>query len=260
MTLRRYLIFTKCIIYVKIKQQKEITENTMKTECQIAKKTKITDTHVTMLLLVCTAIAVTITGILFHQSVLRILPLYISMFISLLQSRVNRYASLIGAFNSLLYAGVYIYYGLYASVLYAVLVSFPLQLVTFIRWNRNPYQKSTVFRKMTVKQRLITALIAIAFWCGMLIVLKSLGSSHQILDNTVTMLGILNTVLMMLSYIEYTALMIPGNLFSIALYIAMIKESPEQITYLIYTLFSGYCVVRAFFRARKLYAEQNKKI
>lgn len=242
-----------------MKPKKDITENTMKTECQIAKKTKITDTHVTMLLLTCTAIAVTVTGILFRQSALRILPLYISMFISLLQSRVNRYAPLIGAFNSLLYAGVYFYYGLYASVLYAVLVSFPLQFVTFIRWNRNPYQKSTVFRRMTGKQRAVVALIAVAFWCGMLIVLKSLDSSHQILDNTVTLLGILNTILMMLSYIEYTALMIPGNLVSIALYVAMIPESPEQITYLIYTLFSTYCVVRAFFRVRQLYAEQNKE-
>lgn len=220
---------------------------------------KITDTQITALLLLFTAIAVTVTGILFRQSVLRILPLYISMFISLLQSRVNRYAPLIGAFNSLLYAGVYFYYGLYASVLYAVLVSFPLQLVTFLRWNRNPYQKSTVFRKMTGKQRVTVALIAFAFWCGMLIVLKSLGSSHQILDNTATMLGILNTILMMLSYIEYTALMIPGNLVSIALYLAMLRESPEQITYLIYTLFSTYCIIKAFFRARQLYAEQNKE-
>ena len=228
--------------------------------CRNKKRTLSEQINLTTLLMLITAIAVTVTGILFDQSILRILPLYISMFISLLQSRVNRYAPLIGAFNSLLYAGVYFYYGLYASVLYAVLVSFPLQFVTFIRWNSNPYQKSTVFRRMTGKQRAVVALIAVTFWCGMLIVLKRLDSSHQILDNTVTMLGILSTVLMMLSYIEYTALMIPGNLFSIALYIAMIKESPEQITYLIYTLFSGYCVVRAFFRARKLYTEQSKKI
>ena len=220
--------------------------------CRNKKRTLSEQINLTTLLMLITAIAVTVTGILFDQSILRILPLYISMFISLLQSRVNRYAPLVGAFNSLLYAGVYFYYGLYASVLYAVLVSFPLQFVTFIRWNQNPYQKSTVFKKMTGKQRVVVALIAVAFWCGMLVVLKSLGSSHQILDNTVTMLGILNTVLMMLSYIEYTALMIPGNLFSIALYIAMIKESPEQITYLIYTLFSGYCVVRAFLSVSNL--------
>jgi len=227
--------------------------------CRNKKRTLSEQINLTTLLMLITAIAVTVTGILFDQSILRILPLYISMFISLLQSRVNRYAPLIGAFNSLLYAGVYFYYGLYASVLYAVLVSFPLQFVTFLRWNSNPYQKSTVFKKMTGKQRVTVALIAFAFWCGMLIVLKSLDSRHQILDNTVTLLGILNTILMMLSYIEYTALMIPGNLVSIALYIAMIPESPEQVTYLIYTLFSTYCVVRAFFRVRQLYAEQNKE-
>ena len=77
--------------------------------------------NILMILLGVTALGITVTGIVFHQAFLRILPLYISLVISLLQSRVNRYASLLGGFNSLLYALVYVYYELYGSAVYAVL-------------------------------------------------------------------------------------------------------------------------------------------
>ena len=68
------------------------------------------------MLLGITAIVITITGILVDQSFFRILPLYISLFVSLLQARANRYAPLIGSVNSLLYAAVYYHYRLYASM------------------------------------------------------------------------------------------------------------------------------------------------
>ena len=67
------------------------------------------------MLMGCTAVLITAAGAYYHQSFLRILPLYISLVIGMLQSRVNRYASLIGSMNSLLYGAVYVYYKLYGS-------------------------------------------------------------------------------------------------------------------------------------------------
>ncbi|MBQ4604555.1 MAG: nicotinamide mononucleotide transporter, partial [Clostridia bacterium] len=109
-----------------------------------------------------TAILITVAGIYFHQSFLRILPLYISLIVGLLQSRINRYASLLGSINSLLYGAVYFYYGLYGSVFSAILFSFPIQLLTFIRWNKNKWNNSTMLRKLTAKQRVLMALSFIA--------------------------------------------------------------------------------------------------
>ncbi|MBO4407254.1 MAG: hypothetical protein J5849_06085, partial [Clostridia bacterium] len=43
-----------------------------------------------------TAIGVTAAGLIFHQSFFRILPLYVSLTVALLQSRMIRTASLIG--------------------------------------------------------------------------------------------------------------------------------------------------------------------
>ena len=108
-----------------------------------------------IILMVFTAILITIAGVYYQQSFLRILPLYVSLVISLLQTRISRFASLMGGINSLLYGAVYIYYSLYGSAFSALLVSFPIQILTFIRWNKNKWEHSTVLKKLNTKQRLL---------------------------------------------------------------------------------------------------------
>lgn len=206
-----------------------------------------------------TAAGITIAGFWFHQSFFRILPLYVSLVIALLQTRMIRYASLLGAFNSVLYAMVYMHYHLYASAIYALLVSCPIQIATFIRWSRKPWGQSTVFRKLTAKQRIVTATFFAGLLAGLGLLLPLLGGEHSFLDSAVTLLGILTSILTMLAFMEYASLMVVGNLVSAALYISMFGEHPEQATYLIFTLYSLTCCVIAFFRIRKLYAEQQKK-
>ncbi len=117
-------------------------------------------------LMAVTGILITVTGIYYKQSFLRILPLYNSLIIAMLQSRVNRYSNLFGSINSILYAAVYMYYGLLASALQAILFSFPMQLITFIRWNKNKWEKSTVLRKLTWKQR---ALLLVGYLAALLV-------------------------------------------------------------------------------------------
>lgn len=210
-----------------------------------------------LLLMGLTAVGITVSGVLFHQSFWRILPLYISLIIGLLQSRVSRYAPLLGSFNSLLYAAVYGHYQLYASMMYAILISFPLQLLTFIRWQKNRWRGTTVFRRMTGKQRGLVLLLFAAAWTGLLILLRLIGSSFAILDNTISLLGILISFLTMFAYIEYTTLMIPSSLINILLYISMLRENPEQSTYLIYSLYSCICQFIAYKNARKAYRQQK---
>ena len=61
-------------------------------------------------LILVTFLFLTASGILFKQSFLRMIPLYISLIVGLLQSNVNRYAPLIGGINSIIYAAVFMYY------------------------------------------------------------------------------------------------------------------------------------------------------
>lgn len=205
-----------------------------------------------------TAIGVTAAGLIFHQSFFRILPLYVSLTVALLQSRMIRTASLIGGINSILYAVVYAGYHLYGSAVYALLFSCPVQLVTFILWRRKPWGKSTVFKKMTARQRIVTAAAFAAAYAALQVVLHFTGGEYALLDGAITLLGVLTAFLTMLAYMEYAALMVAGNVLSIALYIAMLPAHPEQTTYLIFTVYSLACCLAACFRLVRLYAEQQR--
>lgn len=224
----------------------------------VVKKTLTKDALFRLCLIGITAILITVTGILFHQSPLRILPLYISLFVGAMQAKASRYASLLGGINSILYAIVYWLLGLYASAGYALFFSFPVQIATFLRWSRHRYGSSTQFRRMSTKGRIWTLIGFLVSFGVLALVLHRLGSSYQLLDNLTSLLGILISILTMFAYIEYTWLMLPSGVISICLHIATMVEYPAQITYLLYSLYSLFCVTKQFFRVRGLYAEQNQ--
>lgn len=211
-------------------------------------------------LLALVALLITVTGLIFKQSFINILPLYISLFVALLQSGVNRTAYLIGALNSLLYAVVYVHFKLYASAVYAVLFSCTIQLATYFRWSRRPRGQATVFRALSARGRLgLLAGFALA-WAGAWFILSGTDSGYRILDISTSLLGILVALLTMLAYIEYVPLMIFSLLVNIALYIAMMREHPAQITYLIYALFSLTCQFRALKKVVRLYRGQSASL
>lgn len=212
---------------------------------------------VVFILMCFTAVLIAVTGIHFRQSFLRILPLFVSLVIGLLQSRVNRYASLIGSINSLLYGVVYIHYNLYGSAFSAFLFSFPIQLLTFIRWNKNKWEHSTVLKKLSSKQRILVSAGFAAALIAMWIILPLIGSQYVFLDSVTNILGILIYFLTMFAYVEYTFLMVVNGVIGIVLYVTMLADTPEITTYLIFSVYSFICIVFAFFEAKKLYRSQQ---
>lgn len=209
--------------------------------------------------LVLTAVLVTITGIIYHQAVFRILPLYISMVVSILQSKVNRYASLIGGINSILYACVDWHYGLYASSACDLFVSCPFQIATFILWSRRSYKHSTMLRSMNGRQRVMAGIGCIVVWLVTFITLRYMNSNYQIIDSSLTLLSLLIFVLTLFAFVEYTWLMIPNCLSVILLNIIVMADSPDRITYLVFSIYSFYCNVLGLIQARRIYAEQQAK-
>ncbi len=209
--------------------------------------------------IVTVAILLTITGVYFHQSFLKILPLYISLFVMTLSANVSRYALLVGGVNSVLYAMIYFSYQLYGMAAYALFISFPIQMISFILWKKHAYRQSVTLKKLTAKQRLVVVSGFLVAWFVLYIALRKSGASYALLDNTVTLFGVLISVLQMLAYIEYTYLMIPNGLATCALYIQMLFKSPEQMTYLVFSMYSLVCVVRQYINAKKLYQIQNSE-
>lgn len=215
--------------------------------------------HIMQILLVITAVLITVTGIVFKQSFIRILPLYVSLFVSLLQSKVSRIAYLLGGINSILYALVYFSFKLYASALYAVLFSCIFQLVTYFMWKKRPAGKATVFRAMSVKVRILGVLGFAALWIVMWYILSASDSGYRFFDITGSLLGGITTILTMMAFIEYVPIIILSLCINIGLYISMMAEEPAQITYLIYALFALLCQFRALGKVIILYKQQNRK-
>lgn len=210
-------------------------------------------------LMALTGILISVTGVYYNQSFLRILPLYVSLVIGLLQSRVNRYASLMGSINSILYGVVYFYYGLYGSAFSAILFSCPVQLLTFIRWNKNKWEQSTVLKKLTVKQRIFLSALFIVSLIAMWILLPYLGAKYVFLDSVSTLIGIVIYFLTMFAFVEYTFLMLINGVITIALNTEVAIATPETVPFLIFSVYSFICIIFAFFQARKLYRKQNQK-
>ncbi len=221
-------------------------------------KEKLTKKDIFIFILMgATAVLITLAGLYFKQSFFRILPLYISLVIGMLQSKVNRYSNLLGCANSILYGVVYFYYNLYASTLSAVLFSCPIQLLTFIRWNKNKRGSSTKLHKLSLKQILMLSALYVVLLAGMWIVLPLVGAEYVFLDSVSNILGIFIYFLTMFAYIEYTFCMLVNGVLTIILYITMLPQSPDMTTYLIFSVYSFICIIFAFFRSRKLYRDQQ---
>lgn len=205
-----------------------------------------------------TFIGITIANIIYPQPFIQVLPLYVSLVINALLSRANRYAPLIGACNCLLYGYAFYVLDLYGSMAYSVLVSCPLQLVTFFLWSKRPYRSSTMFRQLGKKRFLIMMGIFTFAWLVCYILLQAMGSSHIILDNTVSLLGILVSILTLLSFVEYTSICLLQTVLMLVLYGVMLPTTPSILVHFIFNVYTLVCVAKAYFHVRKLYTEQQQ--
>ena len=205
-----------------------------------------------------TAVLITICSLIFRENVFVVIPLYISLFVWFLQSKASKYAFLLGGLNSILYAAVDLFNGLYASAVYDILVSCTLQVITFINWGRHSYGKnSTIFKRLSAKQIIFTVSAGAALWGGLYLVLSFLGSGYMLFDNTRTLLGAVATILCALSFIEYTYFQQINIIISIIMYGMMFKEEPIMITHFIFNIYALICSVRSFIKMKKLYHEQQ---
>ena len=209
------------------------------------------------ILMAITAILVTVTGVIFKQAFLRMLPLYFTLVIMFLNSRIIRYGSLIGGLNCLLYTYTNFHYKLYASAFFTLFFSFPIQIITFVLWTKRKVGMTTKLRCMTTKQRWIVFLLSVVS-CGVgVFILDKVGGSHGLIDMTANIVGIIVTFMTMFAYVEYTYINILNGALGIILNLAVAIEQPEMIPYLIMAVYSFICILRAFFNARRIYEEQQ---
>ena len=215
-------------------------------------------TAFTVSLIVLTAATITVTGIIFEQVWWKMIPLYVSLVVGLCQTRASRYASLIGGTNSVLYAGVNLAEGLPGQSAYSLFVSCPFQIATFMRWSKNKYKPSTIFRHLSWKMRGIVGLIFAVCMALTCLVLTLINSSYVILDAAMMLIGIFTMVLTLLSFVEYSWFMLCTGVVSIILDAVMMADNPARITFLVFSVYSMICVTLQFITVQRLYKEQQR--
>ena len=210
-----------------------------------------------------TAVLILASGIYFKQEFLKTLPLFISLIIMVLQAQVNRYALIMGSINSLIYCYYYYTTQLYSTLAFALFISFPLQLISFINWSKNSQGSLTRLKKMTVKQRIMTFVICVVSWIALYVIFIYFGSPYIIIENTATLLGVLITVLTMLRFSEYATLQLLNGFINVILNLSVVLNGNiDSITYLIFSIYSYTCLILAFIRMHKTHPqiiEDNKK-
>ena len=62
---------------------------------------------------------------------------------------------------------------------------------------------------------------------------------------------------MMFAFIEYTYIGIINSVVVIIMNVLMLKETPDRLSYLIYSIYSAICSIRALINVVKIYKRQQ---
>ena len=211
-------------------------------------------------LMLITATLMTVAGIIYKQNPLIILPLYVSLFVGILQTKANRYSLLVGGLNSIIYTIVFIYLGVYATAVSTFFFSCIVQLASFLRWNNRKYEHSTRFRKLSTKWRIITVLVSLSAFLVICFALDKAGSVYQVIDSLSSVVGAIASILTLFVFVEYAYLMLVSSVVAFLLYYSMMLNSPAEIVYVIFSVYSIICVTRGFFSARQIYKQQQNEL
>ena len=205
-----------------------------------------------------TGIGILTCAIVFEQMLIKVLPLFFSLLIMLLNSRANRIGFLLGAINSCIYIIGFLMEGVYGTVA-STIFGIVIMLITYFRWKNNAYGKATVFRRFSVGGRILLALVLCTAWAVTSFVLWLMNGTATIMDGLTMVLGFATNILSIVAYVEAPFLNIISCLSQFALWvqIVFINGNSADMTYLIYSIYCTYMVIRTFCRWLKLYKEQH---
>lgn len=206
-----------------------------------------------------TGIIILVCAIVFKQMFIKVLPLFFSLLIMLLNSRANRIGFLLGAINSCIYIIGYLMEGVYGTVASTVF-GIVIMLITYFRWKSNAYGQATVFRRFSACGRVLLALVLCAAWAATSFTLWMIGGTATVIDGLTMVLGFTTNILTIVAYVEAPFLNIISCLCQFALWvqIVFINQNYAAMTYLVYSVYCAYMVIRTFCRWLALYKEQQR--
>ncbi|MCQ2589562.1 MAG: nicotinamide mononucleotide transporter [Treponema sp.] len=201
--------------------------------------------------------------IVFKQSVIKIIPCIVSLFVYMLDSELNRFGKLLGAFNCFIYAIGYFIDGLYGSVISALAYSAPLQIVTFILWTKNKDGKGTKLHILNNFFRVLCIVASLVVAAVYILIFKNVeSSSYTILQGLSTAIGLVSTILVIFGYVEGVYINCLSFIFILIQYCLYIFVDGEiaQITYIVINLYSFIYTIISCVNWTKIYKEQQRRL
>ena len=212
-------------------------------------------------LLVVAFVSIVVFGVKAGQSFIKMWPVLNSLFIVLLSARVNRMTFLFGAINCVIYSVGYIQEGLYGSLASAILVSCPIQVVSFVRWSKNKYKQATIVKNVPIKHKAwYLPSMFVVYFVAVIVVSQLDRASMVWLDNAHFVLGLYSSLLVMLGFIDGVVVNLFSSVIGLIMWILIFRNNPTGITYLISSIYSLIRCVQAVVNWIKLYQEQQTEV
>ena len=207
------------------------------------------------------AVMIIVFAILKEQSFIKTLPTLITLVVLIMSVRANRYAFILGATNSVLYAIAYLSEGVYFSALSALLISMPIQVLSFFVWSRHKTDKTRCeLLRMRWWQLVIATVALFPAWEICYLSLSSFfeGTTAR-LDSLVFVLGILTSVLVAFRFVEGQYFNLVSCAISLVMWILICLDQPNNVNFAIISVYNLFRTVQAAINWTLLYVKQKKE-
>ena len=150
------------------------------------------------------------------------------------KGRISNYW--IGIINVVLYAFISYGYQYYGEVMLNALYFFPMQFIGAYIWIKNKKEntlETVKVLKLTNKQRVAYAIIAIVGTLGYSMVLKMMGGSLPLIDSMSTVFSVVAMILMAKRYMEQWILWIVVDVVTIVMWVVVMIQGGNDISVLL---------------------------
>ena len=182
-------------------------------------------------------------------SLFKLMPTLFSPIIIMMIAHAKRIGFLFASLNSFVYGINYLIEGLYFSFFTAALISFPVQMYSFISWTRNAKKKGSENVTMTafsVKKNVILLCGIAVAWviCYFAIGNFITGQNHKLLDTLFFVFNVTVTFLMSRRHIEAQYLNVISNSVGTTMWVMIAVNDISRFNYVVNSVYNLYVAIR----------------
>ncbi len=223
---------------------------------------KSTDTKFKILFeylpMLITGIGAFITAVIYKQPAIQVLPIFVTLFVMLFNSRANRIGFIIGGCNCFFYFVSFMMQRLYTTA-FSSAFNGVISIISFFMWKRKSYGHATIFRRLKNSTRIISIAIFLVVWAITTYVINLNGGNQAILDSFSGILGFVVPVLTMFAFVEDLPLNYISNFISLVMFILLTIEDLGNLPFLFVNVYNMYMCTKRAITWIKLYKEQKQK-